>query len=135
MKLQNYPRIVKENLPEKFRDIVDSFTGFNSLAEDLSNAFNKNITVDDNLNMQYKQLEVTLNGSGIPTITTEFKSTLRNKSRGVIIVRAENLTNPSVFPTNAPFITFSEEQQVITINHITGLPANNKYRLTLLSVG
>jgi hypothetical protein len=135
-KLQSFKRIVKENFKAEDQELIDAIGGsINIFAEEVINAFNKNFTVDDNLKMEYKDIEVTVNASGIPINTTQFKVSFTGKIRGITVERAVNLTNPSTYPTGAPFITFDQNNQVITVNHITGLPANNKYRLTVLSKG
>lgn len=135
-KIQSFKRIIKENFDSDYQDLIDAIGGsINVFAEDVINAFNKNITVDDNLKMEYKDVDVTVNASGLPNITTQYKTVLLGRIKGVSVERAENLTNSTTYPTSAPFITFTQNDQVITIKHITGLVANNKYRLTVLTKG
>lgn len=135
-KIQGFKRITKENFKADYQDLIDAIGGsVNIFAEEVINAFNNNLTVDDNLKMEYKDIEVSVNASGIPINNTQFKVGFNGKVRGVVIERALNLTNPNTYPTGAPFITYDQSDKVITVKHITGLPANNKYRLTVLSKG
>jgi len=129
-------RIIKEDFPEQYRDLIDKLAyPFNQLAEFISLAFNNNITFQDNIYCQVKDVDVELNSSGIPKSPTKFISTLRSKSNGLFVIRADNLTNPNTYPTNAPFISFTENSNIITVNKVTGLQANNKYRLKVISIG
>jgi hypothetical protein len=136
MKIQSFKRIVKESFPDEQREFAGLIgDSVNVFAEEVLNAFNKKISVDDNLNMEYKEVEVTVDASGIPKNVLQYKVGLQGKVRGVMVVKVENLTNTNAYPVGAPFATFSTNNNVITVNHITGLIANNKYRLTLLSLG
>lgn len=103
--------------------------------EILTQALNKNITFQDNVYCQVKDVTVTVDANGIPTSTTQIKSTLNNNSQGLMCVLAINSTNPSVYPTGYPFISFTETNKLITIQHITGLQPNNSYQLRIISIG
>lgn len=136
MRISGFKRITTEQTKPEFRQVVDSIgSSVNSFADDVSNALNKNLTVTDNLNMEYKQVNVVVNGSGIPKVTTQFKSTLKTKVVGISVIKLDNLTNLATYPTGSPFVTFSENNKLITIQHVTGLVADNNYTLTLLSLG
>lgn len=41
----------------------------------------------------------------------------------------------NIYPKGYPFITFKEDRKIVTIQHITGLPANKKFKLSLLTIG
>lgn len=136
MKLASFKRLVKDTIPKEFHDIIDVVgNSINPFSEDIQNALNKNLTVDDNLNMEYKQLEFTVRDTGLPVNTTQFKTIVTGKIRGITVERVENLTNTGAFPTGAPFITYNQNDRLITIQHITGLSAGYKYRVTLLIKG
>jgi hypothetical protein len=136
MKLQGFKRIVKENFPSEYHSLIEAIAGsVNDFSDDVANAFNKRITVEDNLNMEYRQLQVTVSSAGTPIGTVEFKSNLATPVKGISIIRADNLSSTTVYPTSSPFITYSSDNNIITVKHITGLVANNKYRLLLLVLG
>ena len=133
MKLSSVKRVVQEDFKESDRPIAAAVGNcFNNFADEVVNAMNKKLSVDDNLAMEYKEIIVTIGANGSIGIT-QFQSNLSNKVRGVTVERAENLTNSSVYPNGAPFVTFVQNNSLIVIKHITGLVPNNKYRLTLLS--
>lgn len=135
-KIGNFKRLTSESVEPEYRDLIQVIAGStNDFADEVTTALNNNLTVDENLNMQYKTLEFSVAATGVPTITTQFKSTLKSRVRGMQVIKVENLTNPNVFLTGAPFITFTETNQVVTVSHITGLAVSNKYRVTVLSLG
>lgn len=136
-KVSTFKRLSKENFSEENRELIETL-GFsiNDFASEIINALNKNITIDDNLKMEYKDITVIVDGSGFPTKTTQYTIGLDSRIRGVLVVRAQNLDNIANFVNNAPFISYSQNNNnIITVNHITGLIANEEYRLTLLSLG
>lgn len=136
MKLQGFKRIVKENFPEEYRELVDILgNSINSLAEDILNATNKNLSVDDNLRMEYKDIEVSMGTNGTPKMLTQFKTSLSGRIRGMSVIKVENSTSPGTAPNDAPFLTWTVNNQVFTITNITGLNDNTKYRLTVLLFG
>ena len=136
MKLQSFKRLIKEEVEEQFRPLIDRVGySINPFAQDVLIALNKNLTIADNLLQQIKQVEVTVDTTGTPKTTSQFKSDLPQNIIGMNVIKVENLTNTSVYPTGHPFISFDQSSGVITIKNITGLVADNKYRLTINTIG
>lgn len=134
MNLSNFKRIIVEDLPKESQELGNKLAYIlNPTLEQLEQAFNKNIGID-NLNQQVKSIDVTVGGTGAPTNTTQFKSELKSQAKGIICIRAQNRTNGNLVPTSTPFISFSENEGLITITNISGLQASNKYDLTLLAI-
>lgn len=134
--LSNPRRVIKENLPSDKQDLVEPLGGpYNDFSSEVYNAINKNLSVNDNLVAFYKDIDLKVNSSGNPILTTQFKNTLNVKIKTIIIGKAQNLTNPSVYPTAAPFISFIESNQVVIVNNVTGLQEDTNWRLTLLCWG
>jgi len=134
MLLSNFKRIIVEDLPKESQELGSKLAYvLNPTLEQLEQAFSKNIGID-NLNQQIKVIEVTVSSVGRPTNTTQFKSELKSQAKGLVCIRAENLTNGNLYPTATPFISFSENEGLITLNNITGLQASNKYNLTILAI-
>lgn len=132
-KISGYQTLVKENFPSKYYDLVGVIAyPLNNVIQQLVNALNnKQLTVGDNLNQQYKTIVVTVDSTGKPLQTLTYKSTLIGKTQGISVVSASNITNSSTYPTSAPFIAWSDNSGTVTISHISGLQANNQYSLTL----
>lgn len=135
MRLNNVKRLAKEDFAPEDQALVEKLSfALNPLLDQLNNAFNKNIDFD-NLNQELLTVDVEVNASGIPKILTEIKSNLKTKINGLCVIRAINLTNDGTYPSGCPFITFDTNGSIITIKHVTGIPANKKYRLLVISIG
>lgn len=130
-KITNIKRLIKEDFPPEQQDLIDKLAYVvNPFFDQVVAAFNKGINTD---NLTRQILEVTVNNTaGRITPGVQFKNTLNtNKILGINIIKAMNITNPAVYPTQAPWISWSINENIITINNITGIQDNNKYTLTL----
>lgn len=138
MKLSNFKRIVKENFSEDERPLIEKMGySINIFAEEVFNLFSKNITIEDNMLQEIKTVEVQVLDSNnmIPKNTLQFKNNLRNALKGVLVINVENLTNSSIFPTGPVQVFFTEANNIVTVNRITGLQNEYKYRIKLLTIG
>jgi hypothetical protein len=135
-KLNVTKRIVTEDFQKDDQALVSklAFT-LNSFFEQTANALNKNLTIEDNLNMEVKSVTITVDASGIPTTAAAFQTALKTKVRGATVIAARNQTSATTYPTSAPFLTFEQNDGIITIQHIAGLQASNSYSLTILLYG
>lgn len=133
MKLSNVRQIIAEDFPQEYRPIVERLGGvlnyFMRQVVELSNG-----QIDfENTQWAVSNVEVTVDASGIPTQATRVLVN-KNNPKGLSVIRSQNLTNSTIYPTNAPFVSYvAEGNNVIRITHVTGLPANNKFRLTFIS--
>lgn len=135
-KIKTLPRLIAEDFDQQNQELISKIAFVTNPAfEQIVQAFNKNLTVEDNLNMQVKDLEITVDSGGVPITTTSFKSSLRGNAKGLIVIRVDSLEKTQVYPTSSPFITFSESAGQITINHVTGLVPNSKYQIRVFSIG
>lgn len=140
MKLAGYKYIYENDFNEEERELVRKLA--NSLNIGIENvylALNNRLTFQDNFQGTYKQIEVTLDAKGKPTDTTAFQldkqggTQYASSVNGILILKAENLTNPTVYPTAVPLVSFSQDNELLTVEHIAGLPAGYKFRLTLMA--
>ena len=131
MRLDNVRRIVSEDFPKEDRETIIKLADIlNAFMEQVYNGFNKNINFD-NLNREITQIELQVNSSGVPTVSTKFSSKLKKVS-GINVVKVENLTNTGSYPTSGVLVSFTQlNSTVYQINHITGLAVGNKYRIYL----
>ena len=127
--LDNVKRIIVEEFKQEDRDMASRLAqNWNFFAEQVVNTVNGNLDYD-NLNRDLKEIDVTVNTSGIPNQTTKFSAKIG--AIDTLIINARNLTNSATYPESSPFISFTPNGQgLYTINKINGLQANNKYRLT-----
>ena len=132
-KLPVAKRLIKEDFEAQFQPLIDKIAIIvNPAIEGIVNALNKNISFEDNITIQVKDMDVAVNSNGIPISAISFNSELKTKLKGIICIRADNLSNSSSYPSGGVFLSFSEDGKTIKVSHITGLTASDKYRLKLL---
>ena len=134
-RVTNLKRLVKEDFAPEEQDLIEKLSfSINPLTEQLTAAFNKGIDFE-NLNQQYSIIDVEFNNFGVPKITVELKYQLRTKLKGIYVIGAQNLTD-TTFPTGAPFITYAlKNNSILEILHVTGIPADKMYRLSMVLIG
>lgn len=134
MKLPNYRRLMKTDFPNEFQDLVDRLAYvININTQVVFDALNRKVSLADNIDCVIRNVEVTVDSSGIPVNTTIFSTD--DKIRAVVgieVQRAENLTNSSTYPTGGIFITFQQVQTGVQIQHVTGLPVGDNFRLRIV---
>ena len=127
-------RLIKEDFDQKDQELIGKVGSIlNPALEAITNTLNKGLNLVD-LNTQIKDVSVEVNANGLPKSITSFKSDLKGKCSGLVVINAQNLTNTSTYPTTTPFISFGLDGDQIIINHISGLQANNKYTLKVLAI-
>ena len=129
-KLDNVRRIIKEDFKSEDQELIGKLAYvINSFMEQVVRQFNGNIDFT-NLSEDVVQYTVTVDGSGVPIGNNLVKSTVNNP-KGVVVVKAENKTSSTTYPTSAPWVSWTPNGNILKIQKITGLQANNKYVLTL----
>jgi len=129
--IQRPKRISSESLKAELRPAVDLVgNSMNTFMEEAYIAIMGNLGVQNNLNMEFKTLKLTVDANGIPTATISFKSNLKTKIMGAIVIRAFE-----AIPVGQPFINFSENNGIATIIQISGLSPNIQYQLVVLTIG
>lgn len=134
MKLPSFKRLVKQDYKESDRDLVDRLSvSLNIGIETLYQLANKRISVSDNIAAVRRQFEIQVNAAGNPvsgTTNIAFGQTITGVA-GTNVIRAQNVNNPTIYPTSAPFISFTQNGTSIDINNISGLPPNQTFLLTV----
>lgn len=134
-KLPSWKRIIEQDYPQKYQDLIQQISiPLNYGIEVLYNLLNGKLTFKDNIASTIKELDVQVDSSGKPLTTTTIKKTSSDKIEGIIVVRAQNLTNSTTYPTTGIFISYTETTDSIIINNITGLQANNFYRINVIAL-
>jgi hypothetical protein len=129
-RINNLKRIIKEDFPEEYQELIDKLAySLNPFLEQISNAFNKNVTIE-NLSREFITITVE-NVSGNLKIPVQFKTNLTGRIQGLHVIRAENLTNPAIYPTQTPWVSWTINANILTAQKVTGIPDNNKFKLTL----
>lgn len=133
-KIPDLKRISKEDFPAEYQQLIDKLAfPLNSHMEQVRNLFNKGIDFE-NLTQELITLKVQTNEKSIPNTRLTFKTTLRNKLRGIVVISAVITSDNTSYPTAQPFISFSQNLNIVTINNISGLAPETSYELLLLTI-
>jgi hypothetical protein len=133
MQLDNVRIITSTDYPEEMEETIDILGGnLNDFMQQVVELSRGNIDFD-NTAQELFTIEVTVGTNGIPTTKTTIKTTKKAIPQGFNVIGARNLTAVTSYPTGTPFISFSPKGNFLTeINHISNLPANQKFRLTFI---
>jgi hypothetical protein len=141
MKVQATKRIAKEDFPQEYQELIDKIAfAINPTLEALVLALSKNLDFD-NLSWKIVSLDVETDDSSPYKLkrTTAFRTTVKNKIKGIVCVSAQNLSNPDSFVVQQPFINFVEsgantDNRLVNVKYVTGLASSSKYRLSLMII-
>lgn len=137
MKIPSYKRLNTEDFKQEEQELVEKLSStLNIGIESLNQALNKRLNFVDNFESTQRTFSVKVDANGEPTSEIAFKlDTIGNavpRASGSIVTNVKNLTNSSTYPTGGVFMTFTQSQNVITVQHLTGLVANNNYEVTVI---
>lgn len=134
MKLPGFRRVYHTDYPKEFQGLVEKLSvSINNGFEVVYDALNNKIDLTNNVACLVKEVDLQVNSGGLPLSTTTFNITSTRTVSGLEVIKVTNLTNSSTYPTGAPFCSFSQDNTIITVNHVTGLQANNLYRLKIVA--
>lgn len=127
-------------IPKKFRTedfgpdeqkIADQLAGvYNDFADQVYQTLTKGIDYE-NLRRQVTVLTVNIDKNGLVAQTPEIKLNILNRVLGVQVLNATNVNNAAIYPTTAPWISWSINSNILRILNITGLPVSSQWQLTL----
>lgn len=134
IKLPAYKRLYYNDFPKEAQTIVEqlSYT-VNNAFEGIFSALNNNINLRDNLAVSVRDVTVNVDASGKPTSTLTFGIDNNNPIDGVLVIRALNQSNNSVFPTGGIFVSYTQNGNKVIINNITGIPVNNTFLVRIIA--
>lgn len=132
MKIQAPKRLLTSDFKDDDKEVASKIGGLiNTFLEEVYNLTSKNITIGDNLDQVVKIITVSVNAAGVPTTNISFQNPLKNRVQGFQVLRAIG----NSYPTSQPFISYSEKNNVIYVEHISGIPANTEFQLVILMIG
>lgn len=134
MKIQSPKKLIAEDFAPEDRPIIERIGAtINNYLDELNIAMSKNINITDNLNQELKILNNVsiINANGDLANPLKIKHGLKTRVNGIIVIRAIG----SVFADSQPFMSFSEQDNIITVENIKGLPANQQFQLVILIIG
>jgi hypothetical protein len=134
MKLNNANQIKSEDYDKEYSNLVDQ------LAETI-NPFMQEVVelADDRIDFEnrvevLKTFDITVDSAGIPVLNDKIATGKGSSGiRGMQVISSFNLTVTAGYPTSQPYINYTVlAGGFARINTITGLLANNKYKLTVI---
>jgi hypothetical protein len=136
MRRLDIKRISKEDFDQEDQPLIDKLAyAINSGFEQIQAGLDGQLDFR-NLNQQVVTLDVTTDATGVPTILTQWRSTLLTSVLGTQVIAATNQTAPQNMPTGTPFVSFSQiNGNQVKVNKITNLQPNERYTLTLIVYG
>lgn len=136
-KLSGLKRIVTEDFKSDQQEMIGKLAFvINPMIDNILQALNKNLTINDNLNQSVMDFTVRVDASGKPAIDTQLKYDLKTTCKGAQVINVQNKSNTALYPTQTPFITFEQvSSSLLKIKNITGLVANNNYTITAIFYG
>lgn len=135
MKLTALKRIITEDFAKDDQGLVQKLSFIlNPIVDQLSILLDKRLDFI-NLNRQLKVLNIKVDSTGTPIMSVQIKSELKTKAIGINCIRVINTKNPQTYLPAAPFISFSEDTGIISVENVSGLSANVEYTLTLEILG
>ena len=133
-KLGFLKRIIKEDFKREDQELVAKLAYIlNPAFESIVNTMSNQLTFQENLNTQVKDISVRVDASGKPINEVSFRSSLHGLCRGIWTVRAQNITDPTKYANSYPLVSFMETDSQIYIKNITGLTANQEYLLRIIA--
>lgn len=99
----------------------------NPFFDSIQQVLNKGITVSEHLPFEYSTFEVTVDSSGIPNSSVKLPTKLTTTIQGLMIISISG-----GIPTATPFILYTIDKNIITVNKVLGLPSNIKFKITAL---
>lgn len=99
----------------------------------LYDVLNRKVSLSDNIACTIRDVIVSVNAGGIPLTRTSYSLDLVTTVIGTEVIRAENLTNSTIYPSSGILISYTQSGSNIIINHITGLQADSSYRIRVIT--
>lgn len=128
-------RITRADLGEDVPEWVDNLLSpLNSFIEQIYTAFNKNISIPENIASQIVQLDINTNSnySSGEFPNTAFKRNLSKKANIVLIGQVKDLSDNEYKFVAGGYPSWEDNNGTINIYYIPGLDDSKKYRVNLL---
>lgn len=133
-KLKSYKRLITTDFKEEDQELVEQIgLTVNDAFNDAFFTLNGRVDLANNIYCTVKSVDVTVGANGVPINSTSMTLNSTQPVIGCQVLQATNQTNSAVYPTGAPFISYTQLDQSLVINHITGLQANMRYTLRIVA--
>ncbi len=132
MKINNTTQIKGDDFPDEDRDLAERIGN-------ILNPFMQQVVEINDGRLDFENrvetilsIEMTVDADGKPLLNDKV-NIKKSNIRGIQVISALNLTNPSIYAESQPFVSYSYlGNNLIKVNKITGLGANYKFQLTMI---
>ena len=133
-KLQSYKRIISSDYNSDDRELVDQLAGsLNTVIDDHQYTLNGKVSLKDNIYCTVKDIDLNIDANGGAGGTRFTVNNPQVPVLGISVIRADNLSNSSIYPTGQPFVSFTQLESSIMINNISGLPPGSRWRIRIIA--
>jgi len=131
-KLNNVQRIRPEDFDSDYEQLVIQLGNIlNEFMQQVVDLADDNVDFD-NLDQNLIIFDVTVDAAGNMSSTNQINVGKTNPN-GMSVIFAQNLTNSQVYADSQPFISYVPQGNgLVTVKHVSGLPANNKFKITAI---
>jgi len=132
MKINNITQIQAEDFPKDQQQMAEQLGNvLNPFMQQVVEINDKRIDFENRVE-NYKQIEMTVDANGTPVLNDKI-NTGKTSIRGTEIIAAFNLVDINGYPISKPFISYLQlSGNIIQVKNISGLIANQKYRLHVI---
>lgn len=123
-------RLNREDFQDAPNWIDPMLTVINAFMDSVYNIMNRNISLTQNLNIQIVTINVETDTNG-DIKPVKLKTTVRGRVAGVSVIRVITTDTSSI----SPFVSFTQNENILTISNIASLNSNQKYKIILLVIG
>lgn len=123
-------RLNREDFQDAPNWIDPMLTVINAFMDSVYNIMNRNISLTQNLNIQIATINVETDSNG-DIKPVKLKTTIRGRVAGVSVIRVITTDTSSI----SPFVSFIQNENILTISNIASLNSNQKYKIILLVIG
>lgn len=133
-KLTSYKRINTGDFDEEYQKLIEKLAApINYSFNELYFALNGRLDLRSNFASGFKEFDVIVDATGRPVNTTIVGLSAGGPILGLSVIGAVNQSNTSVYPTGQPFISYTQVENGVLINNITGLQPNNRYTIRVIA--
>lgn len=133
MKIRKATKLNKEDFGKDEQTLIEKLGNhLNIFNEDVFKAFDKKISIVDNLNQEILKFRVTTDGASNLTQSVKKKTSISPLS-GISVIRSDIVTGSAI--TASPYLVWTVSDSLITITKIFGLAPSSTYDITILILG
>jgi len=138
MILNTFKRLLKKDYPEEIQDTIEQLSFIiNDGFSPLYTAVGGRLSLQDNILSVVRDITLRVDENGIPLTNTAF-SIAGNKLGNIsqcVVGRVINDTASNVYPSSGVLISFTQDTDLIRIDHVTGLRPNYQWTLRITAYG